>query len=275
MIYKCAENHKDLILDFLENDPITNLFVIADIERYGFDSLDQDVWAYTNDLDEIKGLLLRYKDIAIPVHGKEFLGFDTFLPLLQSLNEINVISGEKLAIEQYEIYFPELEQIETILSVCEELIESPKKMHLVEKLVRADIPAYLSWQKACFETVSESELVLTEMLDNEDVLIHIIKNDRNEIISSGRISAESSKAAMITRIGTVKSEESKGYATMITTSLTRYCLDNAKVACLFYHNSKAGCVYHRLGYQDTTKKWCMLKPKLEENKKNIFQELIS
>ena len=65
MIYKCAENHKDLILDFLENDPITNLFVIADIERYGFDSLDQDVWAYTNDLDEIKGLLLRYKDIAI------------------------------------------------------------------------------------------------------------------------------------------------------------------------------------------------------------------
>ncbi|MEG0267635.1 MAG: N-acetyltransferase, partial [Carnobacterium sp.] len=74
MIYKCADTHKDLILDFLKVDQLTNLFVIADIERFGFDSLDQDVWAYTNEIDEIEGILLRYKDIAIPVHGEDFSG---------------------------------------------------------------------------------------------------------------------------------------------------------------------------------------------------------
>lgn len=275
MIYKCADTHKDLILDFLEMDQLTNLFVIADIERFGFDSLDQDVWAYTNEIDEIEGILLRYKDIAIPVHGEDFSGLDTFLPLLQSLNEIKVISGGKEAVNQYVDHFPDLDRSDTIISVCEELLEYPQSMNRVEELDKSGIPAYFAWQKECFEMVSESELVLSELLDNQDVMIKIIKNEKNEIISSGRLSAESSTAAMITRIGTIKSEESNGYATTITAALTQYCLGKNKKACLFYNNPAAGSVYHRIGYQDTTKHWVMLKPKKEENKKNLFQELIS
>ena len=275
MIYKCTDSHRELVLDFLELDPIANLFVIADIERYGFDSLDQDVWAYTGDLDEIEGVLLRYRDIAIPVHGKEFSGFDTFLPLLQSLDEIKVISGEKIAIDQYSDYFTEMEETETIISVCQELLERPQSLMLVEELEKTDILAYIHWQRECFEDPSESEAVLTEMLDSKEICIKIIKNDSNEIISSGRVSGETSKAGMLTRIGTLKSEESKGFATAITAALTLYCLENDKKACLFYNEPAAGSIYHRLGYQDTTEKWKMLTPKKEEVKKNILQELIS
>ncbi|WP_051912689.1 GNAT family N-acetyltransferase [Carnobacterium funditum] len=275
MIYKCTENQRGLILDFLAEDPITNLFVVADIEKYGFDSLDQDIWAYTNELEGIEGVLLRYKDIAIPVHGEEFSGFDTFLPLLQSLDEIKVISGGKIVVDQYIDYFPELEVTETVISVCRELLGQPQSMTLVEELEKADIPAYVIWQNQCFEEPSESEMVLSEMLASKDVIIKIIKNEHNQIISSGRVSAESSQAAMLTRIGTVKTEEGKGYATIITAYLTQHCLENDKKACLFYHNPTAGSIYHRLGYHDTTKNWSMLKAKKEETKKNIFQELIS
>ncbi|WP_414838923.1 GNAT family N-acetyltransferase [Carnobacterium sp. TMP28] len=275
MIYKCTDNQKDLVLDFLAIDPLTNAFVIADIERYGFDSLDQDVWAYTNDLDEVTGVLLRYRDIAIPVHEEEFSGLETFLPLLQSLDEIKAISGEKKVIDQYIDYFPELEKAETVISVCEDLLVLPQKMNLVQTLEKEDIPAYIDWQKDCFETLSETERVLSELIENDDIHIKVIKNEKNEIVSSGRLSAQSSMAAMITRIGTIESEEGKGYAKAIAASLTQDCLEKNKIACLFYHNPVAGSIYHQLGFKDTDKNWVMLNQKKEEDKKNIFQEWMS
>ncbi|MCA9765685.1 MAG: GNAT family N-acetyltransferase [Carnobacterium sp.] len=275
MIYKCTDNQKDLVLDFLAIDPITNAFVIADIERYGFDSLDQDVWVYTNDLDDVTGVLLRYRDIAIPVHEEEFSGLETFLPLLQSLAEIKAISGEKKLIDQYIDYFPELEKAETVISVCEELLVLPQKMNLVQALEKEDIPAYIDWQKDCFETLSETERVLSELIENDDIHIKVIKNEKNEIVSSGRLSAQSSMVAMITRIGTIESEEGKGYAKAIAASLTQDCLEKNKKACLFYHNPVAGSIYHQLGFKDIDKNWIMLNPKKEEDKMNIFQELMS
>ena len=275
MIYKCEGHQKEPLLNFLAVDPITNLFAIADIERYGFDSLDQDVWAYTDEKDEITGVLLRYRDIAIPVHSEEFSGFNTFLPLLQSLEEVTVISGEKKIIDQYKEYFPELEVEETIISVCQELVTPTQAIDFVKDLEKSDIPAYLTWQKSCFERESESEIVLSEMLDNQEIVVKVIKNEKGEILSAGRLSAEIPQAGMITRIGTIQSEEGKGYATMITASLTKLCLEKNKKACLFYANSAAGSIYHQLGFQDTTQQWSMLKPKKETPKKNLLQELIS
>lgn len=273
MIYKCTESHRELVLDFLSTDPILNLFVIGDIETYGFDSLDQDVWAYTDEEEQITGVLLRYKENAIPVHGTQFTGFETFLPLLQSLEEVRVISGEKSTIDQYIDYFHDLEATETDLSICSELTTEADAIYSVEKLKKEDISSYLTLQKACFKKESESEMTLSDMLNNETVLIHVIKNESGEIVSAGRLAVESAAAGMIIGVGTVETERGKGYASAVVASLAQVCLAKGKKACLFYHDPKAGSLYHRLGFQDTGEVWSMLKPKEEKAKKSFFEEL--
>ncbi|ALV21887.1 MULTISPECIES: GNAT family N-acetyltransferase [Carnobacterium] len=273
MIYKCIEDHRELLLNFLAVDPIMNLFVIGNIETYGFDSLDQDVWAYTDDSSQITGILLRYKENVIPVHGENFDGFETFLPLLQSLDEITAVSGASSTIEQYAEFLPELELTETTIALCQDLLESPKNIDLVEPLKKIGIPAYLTFQQECFGKTTEQELPLLEAMNADTILIHVIKNDNGEILSAGRLAVETAEAGMIIDIGTIESERGNGYASAIIASLVQHCQQKGKKACLFYSDASAGRLYHRLGFQDTELKWSMLKPREEKDKKTLFEEL--
>ena len=109
MIYKCDENKREDLLNFLYNEPSVNLFAIGDIETYGFEHFDLDVWAYVDSKDEISGVLVRYKENVMPIHGNEFEGFDTFLPLIQSLTP-HYISGSEEVIAQYEEEFEDYEK---------------------------------------------------------------------------------------------------------------------------------------------------------------------
>lgn len=273
MIYKCTEDHRELLLNFLTVDPIMNLFVIGNIEAYGFDSLDQDVWAYTDESSQITGVLLRYKENVIPVHGENFDGFETFLPLLQSLDEITAVSGASSTIEQYAEFLPDLDLSEDTIALCQDLLEIPENNGSVETLKKNDIPAYLVFQQECFGKTTEQELSLLEGMNEGTVLIHVIKNDAGEILSAGRLAVETAEAGMIIGVGTIESERGNGYASAIVASLVQHCQQKGKKACLFYSDASAGRLYHRLGFQATELKWSSLKPREEKDKKTLFEEL--
>lgn len=56
MFVKCTAKDEEEILAYLSSRPALNLFIIGDIETYGFDSEDQDIWCYREDDHKISGV---------------------------------------------------------------------------------------------------------------------------------------------------------------------------------------------------------------------------
>ncbi len=59
MIVKLKELHREELLEFLKRDEDYNLYMIGDIENYGFDKDYQDVWGTFRD-GVLTSVLLRY-----------------------------------------------------------------------------------------------------------------------------------------------------------------------------------------------------------------------
>lgn len=259
MIYKCDENNREELLNFLYQEPIVNLFAIGDIETYGFDHFDLDVWAYVNSKDEIIGVLVRYKENIMPIHGEEFEGLDTFLPLIQSLTPL-YISGSEEAIVQYEAEFEQYEKEETYLAECKELKMEIPLVQQVMPLEKEEIALYLD----CLKEIGIKKQQTMEEITNELSLdlntIQVIKDETGKIISTGRIAVETKHSAMIMAVGTIESCRNEGYATAIVAALVNYCTMKNKTACLFYSDPNEGRLYQKLGFEDT-KKWIMLTSK--------------
>lgn len=257
LIYKCDENQREELLNFLYKEPSINLFAIGDIETYGFDHFNLDVWAYVDSKDTISGVLVRYKNNVMPIHGKEFEGIDTFIPLIQSLTPVH-ISGSEDAIAQYEEEFENYEKEESYLAECKELeIESPL-LQQVLPLSKEDIDSYLNClREAGMENLPSAEEVADELERNLNA-IQVIKDDTGKIVSTGRIAVETKLSAMIIAVGTIESYRKQGYATAVVAALVNDCIRNNKTACLFYSNPDAGRMYQHLGFKDT-QKWIMLK----------------
>ncbi|SDQ20813.1 GNAT family N-acetyltransferase [Carnobacterium viridans] len=259
MIYKCDESKREDVLNFLYQDPSVNLFAIGDIETYGVEHFDVDVWAYVNNKDDIIGVLVRYKENLMPIHGRDFEGFDTFLPLIQSLSPM-YISGNEEVIAQYEEEFTEYEKEETFLAECKELeMESP----LLQQVVPLDKEAIQSYIDFLKEMGMKHEQTIEEIANDLDLNkngIQVIKDENGKIISSGRIAIETKLSGMILAVGTIESYRKQGYATAVVSALVSYCNRENKTACLFYSNPDAGRLYQHLGFKDT-QKWIMLKNK--------------
>jgi len=64
-------------------EPNNNLFVVADIEKYGFDFFSQDILAYTNELEELKSIITVFKRYCIYGYG-EIFWVDNILALVKS-----------------------------------------------------------------------------------------------------------------------------------------------------------------------------------------------
>lgn len=257
MIYKCDENQQEELLNFLYQEPTINLFAIGDIETYGFDHFDLDVWVYVNSKDEIIGVLVRYKENVIPIHGKDFEGLDTFLPLIQSLDPI-YISGSEEVIAQYEEEFEKYEKEETYLAECQELEIVSPLIDQVVPLDKKEIDLYLDCLK---EVGMKKQLTMEEItneLDRDRNTIQVIKDESGQMVSTGRIAVETKLSAMIIAVGTTESYRKKGYATAIVAALVNECLRKDKTACLFYSDPDAGRLYQHLGFKETHK-WIRLK----------------
>lgn len=248
LIYKCDENQREELLNFLYKEPSINLFAIGDIETYGFNHFDVDVWAYVDSKDEITGVLVRYKNNIMPIHGKDFEGVDTFLPLIQSLTPL-YISGSEEAIVQYEEDFEDYEKEESYLSECKELAMESPLVHQVISLEKEDSALYLNFLKEVGMNNEHSIEDIVNELERNPEAIQVIKDETGEIISSGRIAIETELSAMIIAVGTAESYREKGYGTAIVAALVNYCIQKNKTACLFYSNPDAGRVYQHLGFK--------------------------
>lgn len=262
MLIKAKEEHRSKIMGYCMTEPSINLFIMGDIENFGFNSEFQDVWMQTID-NKLAGVVLRYHDNFI-VYSKDLdMDVQEINHLLASLDS-KVISGKlsiinllyPLVAENYnkkEMFFCELkdgsslskEETNIVVAGCEDAMDIAEAYGLISEFKGM----YSDDVKERYKQIS------TRIKRREG--IHMFMKENGNIISHGNTTAETGVAGMIGGIFTLPECRRKGLGSKMVEALCTSLLLRGKTACLFFNNPEVGKIYYRLGFKDIDK-WAIL-----------------
>lgn len=260
IIRKLTQNDHDQVISYLSEEPSINLFIIGDLEVFGYDSDFQEIWAEYNEQGDIKAVLLRFYQSFIPYAKGEF-NVAEFVSIIASYPQPIFLSGKTDIVEKFEA-FKELQlgmKQETFFAECKSS-EFLEEINMdIKKASIDDIDQILSLRRTIDEfrlSENAAEMLGTSMKSNTARTYFTEENGKMTACVS--TTAENSISAMIVGVCTRKEYRRKGLATGIMQKLFQDVLNEGKILCLFYDNPEAGRIYKRLGFKDIGK-WTMYR----------------
>lgn len=260
MIRKLVEEERKMTMDFLGKEPAINLFIIGDIEAFGFDEDFQELWGQFDEQNELEGVLLRFIESFIPYFAKENFDATGFKEKIDKAEGKIIISGKAKIVREFlnmeEIYSAKNDYF-CELTEDKLLGKGDAYKIKVAEVKDAEKISELLAQIVEFEGVSNSSDRIADKIKTKTGRVYYVENEMGKTISLSQTSAENSKSAMITGVATLPEYRGKGVMSACLSKLCGDLLDEGKTLCLFYDNPKAGSVYHRLGFKSIDN-WIML-----------------
>lgn len=261
MIRKLTKADEKSVLEYLYKDPQINIFIIGDIENFGFDVDFQDIYGEFENNRYIS-VLLRYRTNVIYYCHNEYFNTE-WLTIIKDINP-EFISGKKTLTDLILPYFPTYKEKPMYFSEATALDKSlPVENEIVTRVTTREeiglvfdllitITEFDSMKNATRETHIEEHIHYLE----HSALMMITENGK--CVSTAATVADTTKSAMVVAVATDPSARNKGYASKVMISLMdEYINNRGKSLCLFYDNPKAGKIYKRLGFKDIDQ-WVML-----------------
>lgn len=252
VIKKMTKNDHERVLAFLSEEPSINLFIIGDLEVFGYDSEFQEIWAELDDQNEISAVLLRFYQSFIP-YAKEEFDVSSFVSIMKDYPQPIYLSGKTELVEKFEV-FTELnlgkKQV-TLFAECLTDLHLGSNQHEIKKASLNDVDRIIELRSGIEEFTLRSdarEILVQSMKTNTSRTYYLEENGIMTACVS--TTAESSLSAMIVGVCTRKEFRRQGLATAIMQRLFKDVLAENKVLCLFYDNPDAGRIYKRLGFND-------------------------
>jgi len=255
MIRQLLQNDNEQTMRFLKQDPEYNIFIIGDIEQFGYISEYQKLWGEFDD-NELKSVLLQYRTNVV-YYSPNKRSIDPFKEILESI-DFDILNGRKEVIEVFEdylsgwkvqdMYFASLtkfnkEEIEAndiqLLKSYDDFVEEYKMLNQVDE-----------FNVGKRESIEEYAKHNSEIASEGNRTTYCLRVD-NKMVSVATVVAENSVNGMIVGVATDRNYRKKGYASVVMNTLCDEYLNNkGKSLCLFFDNPKAGSIYHRLGFKD-------------------------
>lgn len=249
MIRQLTEKDRNIVMPFLKKDSSMNLFIIGDIERFGFETDFQEVWGEFQG-DALRSILLRYYNSFV-FYAEGDYNVHGFAGIIKNYSRGTQISGKKDIIEQFETVLDFTKKESFYFAECKG----------DEQLGSTDLPV----KKATIEDIDKVYALLKTIdeFNLTDDFRERMKNNlrtnlgriyylevEGKVVATASTTAETPLSAMIVAVATDKSYRKRGYATAVMRKLVRDLLDEGKYSCLFYDNPAAGSIYKRLGFKD-------------------------
>jgi len=253
MLKRLDSNYLDQMMVLLSEEKELNLFIIGDIERYGFDQSFLAFWGQFEE-EKLVGILMRYYD-GFTIYTKESIAVDieSVMDVVKSF-DVETLAGGKRMLDQFkdvatfgkvrDTYYAKLDS-------KEKLIDN-RAIELVKPIKVADIEALqllLETQIDEFDNIEDVARKAQGYIDGAK-RGYLIKSEEGAVLASAETAAENSQSAMIVAVATHPEHRHKGYATAVMTKLCGALLDENRSLCLFYDNPKAGEIYKRIGFED-------------------------
>ncbi|WP_332650078.1 GNAT family N-acetyltransferase [Lysinibacillus sp. 54212] len=262
MIRKLNSKDHEAVMALISSKPAENLFIIGDIEAYGYDSDIQDIWGQFQN-DQLVAVLLRYDQNYIPYCESTYdvQGFADIIN--QNPNRVE-ISGLKHLIEPLHplIHRSVRRYSETYYAKCTKLsyeIDEERFQHthyLLPSSYQENIEMLKSIPEFAQGTFSVQGRERAEQYKTGRT--YTVRDQHGVMVASASTTAENSQSAMIVGVGTKPGYEKRGYATLCMEKLCSELLGEGKSLCLFYDNPAAGSIYKRLGFVDISM-WTMVR----------------
>ncbi|MEH7495813.1 GNAT family N-acetyltransferase, partial [Neobacillus niacini] len=250
----------DMVLSFLIEEPSINLFIIGDLEVFGYDSDFQEIWAEFDKHGEIIAVLLRFYQSFIPYAKGEF-NVAEFVSIITSYPKPFFLSGKSDIVEKFEaIHELQLgKKQETFFAECKNNENLGETKLDIKKATLDDIDKILSIRKSIdeFQIREDAAEMLRTSMETNTARTYFTE-EYGQITACVSTTAENSISAMVVGVCTRKEYRRKGLATAIMQKLFNDVLNEGKVLCLFYDNPEAGRIYKRLGFTDIGK-WTMYR----------------
>ncbi|MCF7924612.1 MAG: GNAT family N-acetyltransferase [Candidatus Izimaplasma sp.] len=253
MIRKLAEKDRDKVLKYLYQEPGYNIFIIGDIETFGFEQDFQRIYADIDDAGSYISVFLRYRENAIFYSHNNYFNKD-YLRIFED-DPFQVISGKKSMTEVIEPYLKNFKKIKMYFCEAKKL-----KMPLIKHRFKIkEIKTEAECEKL-FDLISQIEEFAIFKNNRSDFIESKMKSiqmgttlyieNKGKIISTVATTAETKKSAMVVSVATDPKYRNNGYASLLMQELMqRYFTDLQKSLCLFYDNVNAGKIYLRLGFE--------------------------
>ncbi|MGN4423192.1 GNAT family N-acetyltransferase [Bacillus cereus group sp. MYBK30-1] len=253
MIRKLTKKDHEQTFAFLKEEAALNLFIIGDIEAFGYDTDFQELWGTFEENGTLKSILLRFHDAFIPYSKEDFVVAD-YEVLLSAYKPLK-LSGKSTIVERFETA-PNIQlgaKNEMYFCECLDNNNLPSTpVHDTIKLASLDdIERIMQLRSniAEFPTANESEKILRQAIETNTGRTYYIEKD-DAIIASASTSAENSLSAMVVGVCTHPNHRGNGYASLILQKMIQDFTNEGRTLCLFYNNPAAGRIYKRLGFKD-------------------------
>ncbi|MBH0231126.1 GNAT family N-acetyltransferase [Halobacillus yeomjeoni] len=254
MIRRLNEKDEAICFQLLSNKPAENLFIIGDIENFGFNEPFQKLWGNFDETGRLTGILLKYHGNYI-CYAEGPFDAEGFADIINEDPHSNELSGLKSMTEQILPYIkrPSSATRELYYAKCEDpqYLDETLELDTVQLAGIENIPDILALRKKIpeFRENENIEEIMKNGLESKSKRIFFLK-ENNTILSSAATTAENSMSAMIVGVCTDPDHTKRGYASLVMTRLCRELLNEGKMLCLFYDNPAAGKIYKRLGFRD-------------------------
>ncbi|MGQ4668059.1 GNAT family N-acetyltransferase [Metabacillus halosaccharovorans] len=254
MIRKLNKEDHDAVMELIGHKPAENLFIIGDIEAFGYDSDIQEIWGQFQS-NRLIAVLLRYDKNYIPFSEQNY-DIKGFAEIINNNHDQIEISGLKHVVEPLQrlINRKVRKHSETYYAKCTSLSYevSEVEMKQVDKLQPLNYEENVEMLRSIPEFGTGTFSV--EARERADTYktgrTYIVRNEQGVMVASASSTAENSQSAMIVGVGTRPGFERRGYATKCMEKLCSELLSEGKSLCLFYDNPAAGKIYKRLGFTD-------------------------
>ncbi|MBB6282407.1 GNAT family N-acetyltransferase [Geobacillus subterraneus] len=254
MIRRLTAEDDQQLFSFLRQDPSFNLFLIGDIESFGYDADFQDVWGQFDGNGSLLAVLLRYYDSYIPYAPGDF-DADGFARLIrETARSLPVeLSGKEEIARQFEERLPLGAKRTLYFCECrtDECARQEMGAFAVKTAGWADVDRIIDLRRRIpeFDTRPTARDMLAKGMETNSARTYYIEQD-GKMLAAASTTAENSLSAMIVGVCTDPEHRGKGYASAIVAKLVCDLLAEGKMPCLFYDNPDAGRIYHRLGFHD-------------------------
>lgn len=250
MIQRLTDADQETCWNLIMEKPAENLFIIGDLEAFGFQTDFQEVWGDFDNHGQLRAVLLRYRENFI-ISSSGNYDASGFAELIRRQKRANFfVSGMAPLVDQLVGHLDSPTQSRQLFYArCDDL----QKQVVVDVTVReatiADVPRIVKLHRQIFETQEGREESLTHSLQNGVARAVYIEKE-GEIVSTAITAAENTRSAMIVGVATHPKYEKRGYASACMSYLCQQLLDEGKHICLFYDNPDAGKIYKRLGFRN-------------------------
>lgn len=261
MIRKLTENHRKMTLEFLNHEPAINLFIIGDIENFGFDEDFQELWGSFDDANQLQGVLLRFNENFIPYYKNDNFDITDFRNMIASNNiPKKIISGKESIVKRFKevlrspkeksMYFCELRDSSKLREYGDDI------QIAVENDARRIYDLLENIEE--FQTTDTNSVErIQKVISSKAGRIYFVEDKEGELLTVSQTTSETSTSAMVVGVATRKEQRGKGLMSQCLSKLCHDVLEEGKTLCLFYDNPKAGSVYHSIGFESIDR-WMML-----------------